>query len=36
MLIENGFDLLELNKMYIPGWKPASYNYWGVAVLSNE
>ena len=36
MLIENGFDLVELNKMYIPGWKPSSYNYWGVAVLNDE
>jgi len=36
MLVENGFDLVELNKMYIPGWKPASYNYWGVAVVRGE
>jgi len=27
----NGFKLNELNANYIPGWKPASFNYWGVA-----
>lgn len=27
----NGFTITNLEKMYIPGWKPASYNYWGVA-----
>lgn len=36
MLTENGFDLLDLNKMYITGWKPASYNYWGVAGMRHE
>ncbi len=36
ILTENGFTLLELNKMYIPGWKPASYNYWGVATVNDE
>lgn len=31
-LIENnGFDIKQLESMYIPGWKPASFNYWGVA-----
>lgn len=29
----NGFILSSLNTMYIPGWKPASYNYWGIAKL---
>lgn len=28
---ENGFDLKQLDSMYIPGWKPASFNYWGTA-----
>ncbi len=32
MINENGFIVIEINKMYIPGWKPGSYNFWGVAV----
>ncbi|WP_020569272.1 class I SAM-dependent methyltransferase [Neolewinella persica] len=28
---ENGFKMDNLEKRYIPGWKPASFNYWGVA-----
>jgi ubiquinone/menaquinone biosynthesis C-methylase UbiE len=27
----NGFNTIELQTMYIPGWKPASFNYWGTA-----
>jgi len=27
----NTFKFSSIDKMYIPGWKPASYNYWGVA-----
>ena len=31
-LIKNaGFDIQKLDQMYIPGFKPASYNYWGLA-----
>ena len=31
-LIERaGFRIGALDTMYIPGWKPASYNYWGTA-----
>ena len=31
-LIEsNGFTIKKLETMYLPGWKPASYNYWGMA-----
>lgn len=29
----NGFKIIKLEKMYIPGWKPASYNYWGIAEI---
>jgi ubiquinone/menaquinone biosynthesis C-methylase UbiE len=36
IISDNGFKIVELNKMYIPGWKPGSYNYWGVAVLNDE
>lgn len=32
-LIEaGGFQIKNLESMYIPGWRPASFNYWGVAV----
>ena len=31
-LLSGGFRELELSTMYLPGWKPASYNYWGRAV----
>lgn len=28
----NGLKIKALETMYIPGWKPASFNYWGTAV----
>lgn len=32
-LIEaGGFRIKSLDTMYIPGWRPASFNYWGTAV----
>ncbi len=32
-LIEaGGFRIKALETMYIPGWRPASFNYWGAAV----
>ncbi len=33
MIQRNGFKILKLEKMYIPGWKPASFNYWGIAEI---
>jgi ubiquinone/menaquinone biosynthesis C-methylase UbiE len=31
-LIEQaGFRIRDMDTMYIPGWKPASFNYWGTA-----
>ena len=27
----NGFSIDQMESMYIPGWKPASFNYWGTA-----
>jgi len=27
-----GFQIRDLDSMYIPGWRPASFNYWGSAV----
>lgn len=33
-LIEHGgFRIKDLQAMYIPGWRPASFNYWGTAEL---
>ncbi|NND09066.1 MAG: class I SAM-dependent methyltransferase [Saprospiraceae bacterium] len=31
MIKNGGFVVEQLESMYIPGFKPASYNYWGVA-----
>ena len=31
MLSSTGFDVVEMDRMYLPGPKPISYNYWGVA-----
>jgi len=32
-LIEaGGFRIKELDTLYLPGWRPASFNYWGAAV----
>ncbi|MFT6807115.1 MAG: ubiquinone/menaquinone biosynthesis C-methylase UbiE [Saprospiraceae bacterium] len=31
LILESGFKIQELEEMYIPGWKPLSYNYWGSA-----
>lgn len=28
-----GFRIRSLDTLYIPGWRPASFNYWGTAVL---
>ncbi|WP_457616996.1 class I SAM-dependent methyltransferase [Lutibacter sp.] len=34
LIKENGFTIKKLETMYLPGWKPASYNYWGIAEIS--
>ena len=31
LLEASGFDVQDLQTMYIPGWKPACFNYWGSA-----
>lgn len=31
LLQEGGFEVDRLETMYIPGWRPASFNYWGRA-----
>lgn len=32
LLEQGGFKIRSMDTMYIPGWKPASFNYWGSAV----
>lgn len=36
ILNSGGFEIRELETMYIPGWKPASFNYWGMAVAGTS
>jgi len=31
LLLQGGFKIQEMEAGYIPGWKPASFNYWGIA-----
>jgi len=31
LLEDSGFQSSDLKTMYIPGWKPACFNYWGTA-----
>jgi ubiquinone/menaquinone biosynthesis C-methylase UbiE len=31
LLKDAGFDVPDLQTMYIPGWRPACFNYWGTA-----
>jgi len=31
LLVEGGFKIESLKSMYVPGWRPASFNYWGSA-----
>ena len=31
LLEQGGFVINHLETMYIPGWKPACFNYWGTA-----
>lgn len=32
LLEAGGFRINSLDTMYLPGWRPASFNYWGTAV----
>jgi len=34
LLEESGFISSDLQTMYIPGWKPACFNYWGTASVT--
>jgi hypothetical protein len=31
LLKQGGFTIQGMEAAYIPGWKPASFNYWGTA-----
>ncbi len=31
LISDGAFEIKQIDTMYIPGFKPASYNYWGVA-----
>lgn len=31
LLAQSGFKSSDLQTMYLPGWKPATFNYWGTA-----
>ena len=31
LLEQSGFTLTDIQTMYLPGWKPGSFNYWGTA-----
>jgi len=33
LLERGGFEIHALTRRYIPGWRPASFNYWGSATL---
>ena len=33
LIEQGGFKIKEMESMYIPGWRPASFNYWGTATL---
>ena len=32
LLERGGFQIRNMETMYLPGWKPVSFNYWGTAV----
>lgn len=31
LIEQGGFRILSMETMYLPGWRPASFNYWGIA-----
>ena len=31
LIEQGGFTIRSMDTMYLPGWKPASFNYWGTA-----
>lgn len=33
LITESGFEIEQLDELYVPGWRPASYTYWGEATV---
>ena len=31
LIAQGGFSISAMETMYLPGWRPASFNYWGIA-----
>ena len=31
LLEQSSFKIQQMDSMYLPGWKPATFNYWGIA-----
>ncbi len=31
LIAQGGFRIASMDTMYLPGWRPATFNYWGVA-----
>jgi ubiquinone/menaquinone biosynthesis C-methylase UbiE len=36
LLEEGGFSVQRMEATYLPGWKPASFNYWGTAIAAQQ
>ena len=36
LIEQSGFVIRDIETMYIPGWKPACFNYWGTAVARRK
>jgi len=36
LIRRGGFEITRMDTMYIPGWRPASFNYWGAAARCCE
>jgi ubiquinone/menaquinone biosynthesis C-methylase UbiE len=34
MIERGGFSIRDMETMYLPGWRPATFNYWGVAAAA--
>jgi ubiquinone/menaquinone biosynthesis C-methylase UbiE len=32
LILEGGFRIQEMETLYLPGWKPLTFNFWGIAV----
>ena len=32
LIEQGGFRIKDMQAMYIPGWRPVSFNYWGTAI----